>query len=195
MDLVGHLASRSSYAGDTLKEISTGKMKPVGDRVAELGSRLGMLTDSGGKVLRLLQSQAGTAGRLVGSGWPRVAAQTNEISRLAKRATRGEGTFARLLSGNLGAHVASIRAQKDSISALMNSSRGSLGRFRKDSSLMKQVSHLQGQVDSLRALTSSGAGLGKMKSDSTLTVEMARVREELAALMADIKKRPVRYIK
>src|SRR5215212_6409899 len=183
------------HEGDTLKEISTGKMQPVGDRVAELGTRLGILTDSGGKVLRLLQSQAGTAGRLVGSGWPRVAAQTDEISRLAKRSIGGEGSFARLLKGNLGAHVASIRAQKDSISVLMNSSRGSLGRFRKDSSLMKQVSHLQGQVDSLRALTSSGVGVGKMKSDSTLTIEMRQLREELGALMADIKKRPLRYIK
>jgi hypothetical protein len=34
-----------------------------------------------------------------------------------------------------------------------------------------------------------------MKADSTLTKEMARIRVELAALMADIKKHPLRYLK
>ncbi len=181
--------------GDTLKEISTGMMKPVGDRMEELGNRLGMLTDSGGRVLRLLQSQAGTAGRLVGSGWPKVTAQTDEIARLARRAATGEGSLARIAHGELGARIARIRAAKDSISELMNTGRGNIGRFRKDSTLMKQISHLRGEVDSLRALSSGGGTLGKMKSDSTLSVEMRQLREELAALMADIKKRPLRYLK
>lgn len=181
--------------GDTLMEISTGMMKPVGDRMEELGNRLGMLTDSGGRVLRLLQSQAGTAGRLVGSGWPKVTAQTDQISRLARRAATGEGSLARIAHGDLGAHFRRIRASKDSISELMNSGRGNIGRFRKDSALMKQISHLQGEVDSLRSLASGGGTLGKMKSDSTLSIEMAKLREELGALMADIKKRPLRYLK
>ena len=183
------------HEGDTLKEISTGKMKPVGDRMEELGNRLGMLTDSGGRVLRLLQTQAGTAGRLVGSGWPKVTAQTDQISRLARRAATGEGSLARLVHGDLGQRIARIRASKDSISELISTGRGNLGRFRKDSTLIKQISHLRSEVDSLRALSSRGGSLGKMKSDSTLSVEMRKLREELAALMADIKKRPLRYIK
>jgi phospholipid/cholesterol/gamma-HCH transport system substrate-binding protein len=181
--------------GDTVKEISTGKMKPVGDRMEELGNRLGLLTDSGGKVLRLLQSQAGTAGRLVGTGWPKVTKQTDEIARLARRAAAGEGSLARLVHGELGAHVARIRASKDSIAELMNTGRGNIGRFRKDSTLVKQISHLQSEVDSLRAKFSSGSGIGKLKSDSTMSVEMRKLRQDLAALMADIKKRPLRYLK
>ncbi len=181
--------------GDTLKEISTGMMRPVGDRVTALVTRLGMLTDSGGKVLRLLQSQAGTAGHLVGSGWPKVTRQTDEIARLATRATRGEGSLALLLNGDLGVKVARIRAAKDSITALMTTGRGNVGRFRKDSTLMKQVSHLQGELDSLKSAYSAGAGIGRMKSDTTLTHEMARVRVELGLLMADLKKHPLRYLK
>jgi hypothetical protein len=34
-----------------------------------------------------------------------------------------------------------------------------------------------------------------MKSDSTLRIEMAKMRAELAALMADVKKHPLRYIR
>jgi hypothetical protein len=60
---------------------------------------------------------------------------------------------------------------------------------------MKQVAHLQSQVDSLRAITSSGTGIGRMKTDSALTKEMARIRVELAALMADLRKHPLRYLK
>lgn len=181
--------------GDTLKEISTGMMKPVGDRMEELGNRLGVLTDSGGRVLRLLQSQAGTAGRLVGSGWPKVTAQTDQIARIARRAAAGEGSLARFAHGDLGAHVARIRAAKDSIGELMSTGRGNIGRFRKDSTLINQISHLRGEVDSLRSLSTGGGALGKMKSDSTLSIEMRKLREELTALMADLKKRPLRYLK
>jgi hypothetical protein len=186
---------RALNPGDTLLEISTGMMRPVGDRVAALGNRLTVLADSGGKVLRLLQSQAGTAGRLVGSGWPKVTRQTDEIARLARKATRGDGTFANMMHGELGAHISTIRARKDSITRMLSSGDGNVGRFRRDSTLMRDVAHLQGELDSLRAMTSSGAGIGRMKADSTLTKEMARIRVELAALMADIKKHPLRYLK
>jgi phospholipid/cholesterol/gamma-HCH transport system substrate-binding protein len=186
---------RALNEGDTLKEISTGKMRPVGDRVAALGARLGMLTDSGGKVLRLLQSQAGTAGHLVGTGWPKVTRQTDEIARLAKRATKGDASIALLLNGEISMHVARIRAAKDSISALINTGNGNVGRFRRDSTLQKQISHLQGELDSLRAGYAGGSGIGKLKTDSTLKIEMSKVRAELAALMADIKKHPLRYLK
>lgn len=187
---------RALHAGDTLKEISTGKMKPVGERGAALGNRLSILADSTSKVLRLLQSQAGTAGHLVGTGWPKVTRQTDEIARLARRAsTGGEGSVALLLNGDLGVKVARIRAAKDSISTLMTSDRGNVGRFRRDSTLMKEVSHLQGQLDSLKSTYSAGSGIGRMKSDTTFKVEMARVRAELALLMADLKKHPLRYLK
>jgi MlaD protein len=191
----GTSRARAIAEGDTLLEISTGMMKPVGERVTELTSRLGTLTDSGGKVLRLLQSQAGTAGRLIGTGWPKVTAQTDEIARLARRATVGDGSVALLLHGELGARVARIRAAKDSISALVNSPDGNIGRFRRDSTLMNEVAHVRAQLDSLQATYSSGQGIGRMRSDSTFKIEMARLRIELAALMADIKKRPLQYLK
>ena len=181
--------------GDTLLEISTGMMQPVGDRMSRLGARMTVLADSGGRVLRLLQSQVGTAGRLVGSGWPKVTRQTDEIARLARKATSGNVTLALMLHGELGAHIASIRARKDSIALLLTSGDGNVGLLRSDSTLIKKVEHLQSELDSLRAMTTSGAGIGRLKTDSTLTKEMARIRVELAALMADIKKHPLRYLK
>ena len=186
---------RALNPGDTLIEISTGKMQPVGDRISALGNRMTMLADSGGKVLRLLQSQAGTAGRLVGSGWPKVTRQTDQLARIARKASRGDGSLGLILHGELGSHVASIRATKDSIALLLSSGNGNVGRFRRDSALKNEIAHLQAQVDSLRAISASGTGIGRMKTDSALTKEMARIRVELAALMADIKKHPLRYLR
>ena len=181
--------------GDTLVEISTGLMQPVGDRVASLGNRMTILADSGGKVLRLLQSQVGTAGRLVVGGWPRVTAQTDRLARIARNASRGNGTLGMMMHGELGSHLSRIRATKDSITVLLSSGNGNVGRFRRDSTLMKDIAHLQSQVDSLRAMTSAGTGIGRMKTDSALTKEIARIHVELAALMADLRKHPLRYLR
>jgi hypothetical protein len=183
------------HEGDTLVEISTGMMKPVGARVEALGAKMTVLADSGGKVLRLLQSQAASLGNIVGTGFPRITKQTDEITRLTRRTRTGNGSAALMLHGELRAHIASIRSTKDSIMLLVNSGTGSVGRFRRDSTLMKEISHLQGQVDSLRAMTTSGGGIGRLRSDSTLTAELARIRVELAALMADVKKHPLRYLR
>ena len=190
----GTSRARALHEGDTLVEISTGKMRPVGDRMSELGHRLNVLADSSARVLRLLQSQVGTAGRMVGEGWPRVTAETDKITRLARRARSGDGSLALMLNGELGANLAKLRASKDSVAYLLSSGSGNVGRFRSDSTLQKQISHLQLELDSLRAMY-SGAGLSRMRSDTTLTVEMAKLRAELAALMADVKKRPMRYLK
>jgi phospholipid/cholesterol/gamma-HCH transport system substrate-binding protein len=191
----GTSTARGLQEGDTLVEISTGMMKPVGERMEALGARLTSLADSGSKVLRLLQSQAGAAGRLVGTGWPRVTQQTDQIARLARTAMRGGGTLDGLMHGEIGTHIANIRATKDSISLLLNTPTGNIGRLRADSSLTLKVAHLQGQVDSLRAVLGAAGGIANLRSDSTMTAEIARVRVELAALMADIKKHPLRYIR
>jgi phospholipid/cholesterol/gamma-HCH transport system substrate-binding protein len=191
----GTSTARALQEGDTLVEVSTGMMKPVGERMEALGGRLTSLADSSAKVLRLLQSQAGAAGRLVGTGWPRVTQQTDQIARLSRRAMRGGGTLDGLMHGEIGTHIANIRATKDSISLLLNTPEGNLGRLRNDSSLNLRVAHLRGQVDSLRAVLGTANGIAKLRSDSTMTAEIARVRVELAALMADIKKHPLRYIR
>lgn len=191
----GTSKARALHNGDTLVEISTGKMRPVGDRVVALGKKLTALADSGGTVLGLLQSQAGTAGKMIGQGWPRVTAQTDRLARLARKANSGEGSMPLILHGELGANLASLRARKDSIAYLMTKGNGNIGRLRSDSAFTKQIAHLQSELDSLKQMYGAGGGLSRMKTDTALTAEMARLRVELAALMADAKKHPFRYLK
>ncbi|HEU4880426.1 MAG TPA: MlaD family protein [Gemmatimonadaceae bacterium] len=187
--------ARALHQGDTLKEISTGKMRPVSDRVTALVGRLNSLADSGGRVVSLLNSQIGTLGKVIGTGVPRVAKATGQMSSLLGKATTGEGSVALMLNGGLGVQLAKVRAAKDSITYLLSSGNGNIGRFRRDSTLMKQVAHLQSELDSLRGVVGNTNGITRARTDTALTAEMARMRVELAALMADLKKHPLRYLK
>jgi phospholipid/cholesterol/gamma-HCH transport system substrate-binding protein len=179
--------------GDTLVTRSTGKMKPVGERVSALGDRITTLADSTGRVLTLLNSQVADLGKL-GQNGRQVAATSGQLFTLLGKTTQGEGSIALAARGDIQAHVSRIRAVKDSITYLVSSGNGSIGRLRRDSTLISTVSRLRSQLDSLRS-TYSGAGtISHARSDTALTAEMARMRTELAALMADLKKHPRRYI-
>ncbi|MDQ3244108.1 MAG: hypothetical protein M3Q09_10305, partial [Gemmatimonadota bacterium] len=99
------------------------------------------------------------------------------------------------MSGDFQARLGRILSVKDSISALLTTGSGNVGRFRKDSTLFPIVAGIRADVDSLRAmLSSSGGTMARARGDSTLTIELARIRVELSALMADIKSHPLRYL-
>ena len=86
-------------------------------------------------------------------------------------------------------------AAADSVRKLVSSNRGSLGRFRKDSTLMTKAGHVLAELDSLRALATSPLGtIAAVHSDSVLARKLTEQHELMAQLMTDIKKHPLRYI-
>ena len=181
-------------SGDTLVNVSTGKMKPVGEKVTELTARLSALADSGKRLSALLNSRTGTIGAFKHDGTAKISDASATISGLMNQATSGNGTIALASKGELGARLARIQAGKDSIVLLLSSGRGNIGRFRKDSTLFRTVSHIRDEIDSLKSMSSGAGTLQRARSDTTLTLEMARIRVHLSELMADIKKHPGRYI-
>lgn len=194
-----YISSGTSHAaalksGDTLINVSTGKMKPVGEKVTELTTRLSALADTGRKISALLNSTTGTAGAFRQGGMAKVGDVSASISGLMNKTTSGNGTIALASRGQLGARIARLSAAKDSVVLLISSDRGNVGRFRRDSTLFRTVSHVRSELDSLKAMTSGAGTLQRARSDTTLTVEMARLRAELTALMADVRKHPGRYI-
>jgi phospholipid/cholesterol/gamma-HCH transport system substrate-binding protein len=178
--------------GDTLVTRSTGMMKPVGQRISALGARVTTLADSGGRAIALLDSQLATLARLARKGGD-VAATTGRMFTLLGKTSTGEGSVAMAARGDIAAHMRHIRAVKDSIAYVMSSGNGSVGRIRRDSTLIRTIEDVTAELDSLRSQF-AGAGMTRMRSDTTLAAELARTRAELAALMADIKKRPRQYI-
>jgi hypothetical protein len=117
------------------------------------------------------------------------------MSSLSARAS-GNGTIGRAMRGDLRARASHAMAAADSIRILMASNKGTLGRFRRDTTLVTKAGYVLAEVDSLRALLSDPIGsMEAAHSDSTLTLQLARTHTLLAALIKDAKSHPLRYIR
>ncbi len=182
-------------SGDTLINISTGKVKPLGVKVEELTQRLTTVADTGKKIAASLSSPSTNIGAFRSSGTAKINNAQAAVASLMSKATTGTGSVALASQDDLAGRVSRLMAAKDSIALLLTTNRGSIGRFRNDSTLFEQVSHIRSELDSLKSLTSGAGGIARLRTDSTLTLEMARARAQLTALMADLKKRPGRYIR
>ena len=182
-------------SGDTLVNVSTGKMKPVGVKVEELTERLTTLADSGKKIAAAMSSPSTNIGAFRQSGIAKINNANAALSGLISKATTGPGSIALASRGNLPERIDRLLAAKDTISLLVTTNRGSIGRFRKDTTLFKQLSHIRSELDSLKALVTGNSGITRLRTDTTITSEMARARAQLTAIMADLKKHPGRYIR
>ncbi|HET9797007.1 MAG TPA: MlaD family protein [Gemmatimonadaceae bacterium] len=150
------------------------------------------------KVLREeLGSTQGTAGAMLNDGRERTAALQRlgaQLSRLRRRVTNGRGSVRAATSGDAGARARLVLARADSVRALMASPNTSLGRFRRDSTLAADVADIRDQAAAARtALATSSGTAGRVLHDSAVFDALADVHREMAALVADLKKHPLRY--
>jgi hypothetical protein len=109
------------------------------------------------------------------------------MSRIAGKMTGGDGTLGLAMRGDLKARASRVMAAADSLMAFASSGEGSVGRFRRDSTLMTTAKGITAELDSLRARSKFG-------SDSSLTLALARRRALTDSLFQDVKKNPTRYI-
>jgi len=83
----------------------------------------------------------------------------------------------------------------DSIRALVFSNDHSLGRFRRDSTLLRDVQRVRDELAKMQAVADSGTGtVGRFRSDSAIVLAIGRSRMSLDSLFADMKRHPFRYI-
>jgi hypothetical protein len=86
-------------------------------------------------------------------------------------------------------------ARVDSIRALLSSDSTSYGRFRRDSTLLRELASLRVEVDSVKSRLDSPDGtLGRLRADSALFAALNGAQHELTLIMADIQRRPLRYV-
>ena len=77
----------------------------------------------------------------------------------------------------------------------MASNKSSMGRFRRDTTLITNAGHMLAEVDTLRSLLANPVGaIAAAHPDSALTVQLARTHVLLASLIKDVKEHPSRYI-
>jgi hypothetical protein len=183
-------------SGDTLHAGQGGMLGDAAAQVAEAREQLPILLSSTRQVMADMKSVAQLAGNAAG----RVPVAHAKVvmsdaakvgGRMSRVASAGRGRDAQALM----TRVRTVRARVDSLRVVMASPSGTFGRFRRDSSLIIAMAALRDEAKTLSAKMSSPDGsLGRFAADSAVQREMAKVSLEMSALMADIKRRPLRYL-
>jgi hypothetical protein len=191
----GLATSPPLHDGDT---VHTRRKTRIGRLAADVGTIEPAVSEFAAGVKELnakTKSTAGTIGNVRLHGFPRLPEVGERMSRIAAKATRGSGTVGLASRDNLMARASHVMAAADSIRTLMSSNKGSLGRFRRDSTLAAKAKGVLAELDTLRAFASNPMGsIAAAHSDSLLTLELNRQHALLAALIQDIKSHPLRYI-
>jgi hypothetical protein len=119
-------------------------------------------------------------------------------SRIRQLATRFRGgSVSPLLAADdpTRRRVAQATARADSIRLLLAMPSGTVGRFRRDSTLAAQITAVRAEVTAVRALLDEPTGAaGRVLHDGVLARQLAELEAELGVLAADVRDRPLRYI-
>ena len=180
--------------GDTVRARPLAGVGAVAEGMAHLTPEVRGLASAAKEVVNKTKRPVGTIGNYRASGLPDLSDVTAGISSLNTRA-RGTGSFTRLARADLQRRASTTMARVDSLRRLVSSSRGSIGRFRKDTTLATKAGHVMAEIDTLRLLLSSPLGtIAAVHSDSVLARKLDEERALMAALIKDIKSNPMRYI-
>jgi phospholipid/cholesterol/gamma-HCH transport system substrate-binding protein len=149
------------------------------------------------RVLRAqLQTSEGTVGAFMnGPGMGELQRARIQTSRVMSRVSAGGGSTGPIMNGGLTRRAGRVMARVDSLRALLASRNTSLGRFRRDSTLMDEVGDIRNELTLVRATLDESRGTaGRVLHDSALTDALGQAQREMALLLADIKKNPRRYL-
>jgi ABC-type transporter Mla subunit MlaD len=184
--------------GDTIRALPQSDLETMTSQFAiasrefpDIIGNIKLLNDQ----LHSVQSTLGAFG--VEHGGVALTRARYQTSRLAERVTRPSGTIGRALTAEspVAERARHVMARADSVRALLSSENTSLGRFRRDSTLLRDVADIRNELDIVRArMTSSNGTLGRARTDSALFDAVAGAQRELTLIMADIHRRPLRYI-
>jgi hypothetical protein len=194
----GTLKSRGVVDGDTIRAGQESDLENMASDAALASRQLPAIMGNVKLLVAQLHTAEGTLGAFGldhgGSDMQRVRVKTGRLmNRLpGLRGTIGLGFGA---SDELTAHAKRIMAQADSVRLLVTSNEHSLGRFRRDSTLVREVGRIRDELHEVQRLAESPAGtLGRLRSDSSIARNVRRDRMAFDSLFIDLKKHPLRYI-
>ncbi|MDP9202516.1 MAG: MlaD family protein [Gemmatimonadota bacterium] len=191
----GSATSPPLHDGDTVHTRSKSRIADLTTNVGTIGPAFSALASEVNELNTKLASPLGTIGNARAHGIPRMPEVSARMSRLTARATQGNGTIGLATRTHLMARASHAMAAADSIRNLVSSNKGSLGRFRRDTTLVTKAKGVLAELDTLRALAASPIGaIAAAHSDSSLTRELNRTHALLDSLIRNIKRNPLRYI-
>lgn len=184
---IGSRNSPGLRDGDTIHARLKARALDVAGQVGDVMPEIrGLMTEVSGLTTKMSRP-VGTIGNFRTRGMAPMADVAEGMSRINSKMS-GNGTLGRLMNGNLNERASRVMAAVDSLKTLASTGGGSIGRFRRDTTLMKTALGLSAELDSLRARSKFGG------ADSSLTLELARRRVLMDSLIKDIKDNPLRYI-
>ena len=181
--------------GDTIRIASAPELDRATAQLSTAARELPPIMSNVQALRAELQSTRGTMGALMnGPGMSRVQRAKVQVQQL-RRSLDGGGTAGRVMSGDLTGRAKRVMARADSVKELVGSSNTSLGRFRRDSTLLTEVGAIRDELTRLRAQLDSPDGtVGRFARDSAITLQLAEAQNQMTLLFADIKKHPLRYL-
>ena len=121
--------------GDTVHVRHTGAIDNLAEDVGTIGPAFAALGSQVRELNAKASSPRGTIGGFRAHGLPQMPDVSERMSRL----TRGNGTIGLAKSTDLMGRASRAMAAADSIRTLLSSNKGSIGRFRRDSTLMTKA--------------------------------------------------------
>ena len=146
-----------------------------------------------------LKGTEGTVGAFLnapeGPGMKQITRARNQASEIASRLS-DSGSVGRFMGGRLTDRAGRVMARADSVRVLLASNNTSLGRIRRDSTLLSEVADIRNELSIVRSLVADSRGTaGRALHDSALTNAVTEAERQMSLLFADIKKHPLRYLK
>ena len=181
--------------GDTVHARHRAAIAGLAGGIATIAPEISALASQVKELNASVKHPVGTVGNYRMRGLPQMAEVSDHMSRITAKATRGSGTIGLATRTHLMARATHAMAAADSIQMLLSSNRGSIGRFRRDTTLITKAKRVLAEVDTLRALVSNPVGtIADAHPDSTLTKQLNRTHTLLESLISNIKSHPLRYI-
>lgn len=174
---------------DTLRAQVASELEIAGSRAARAAEEFPALLADARRVVSSVRSPDGVGGAFTAPAKAEARKLLSTLDRIQLGGSEHGGRAA--LMTNARAALARV----DTIRMLIASPTGTLGRFRRDSTLPHTIARVREELAALQArLDSSSGTLDRLGRDSAITRALADARQEMALLFADVKKRPLRYI-
>jgi phospholipid/cholesterol/gamma-HCH transport system substrate-binding protein len=196
----GTVAAREMRPGDTLRSKPQVDLEGASGKFGTAAKEFPAIINNIKQITTQVKGTSGTAGAFLnspgGPGSPDIARTRRELSRLGASLSRGNDATSARRREEVMLRAKRVMAKVDSVKTLVSSSSTSLGRLRKDSTLLAEVGDIRRQLTTIRtALDQSEGTAGRVLHDSALTSAVGDAQREMSALFADIKKHPTRYIR
>lgn len=183
--------------GDTLVALPDHDLDVVRAQVATASSEVPIIMANVRVLASQLKTAHGTLGALVGDGPPAGLARARQAAgTLTDRALNGNGTVALALGdGELSRRASRAMARASALRAAVGGREGTLGRLTSDSAFTREVLATRADLAEVARLLDQPVGTaGRLRGDAVLRQDVEAARAALDALIADLKRNPLRYI-